>query len=145
MMYDYWVMIVSNGLFVHLSKAKKAISPSHKPSITNGLSCFFSLLGIEEWRGEKELLEKKERKAERKENRAGCSQHPGWVTWVPYSVPCFFCFSGWCSFSSRFISASPLVPSLVPWQSTCLIHVSHPRQSYTSFSLLALTHVPGHR
>lgn len=62
MMYGGWVMIVSNGLFVHLNKAKKAISPSHKPSITDGLSCFFSLLGMEEWRGEKELLEKKTEK-----------------------------------------------------------------------------------
>lgn len=59
MMYDDWVMIISNGLFVHLNKAKKAISPSHKPSITDGLSCFFSFLGLEEWRREKELLGKK--------------------------------------------------------------------------------------
>lgn len=62
MMHDDWVMIVSNGLFVHLNKAKKAISSSHKPSITDGLSYFFILLGIEEWKGEKELLDKKTEK-----------------------------------------------------------------------------------
>lgn len=61
-MYGDWVMIVSNGLFGHPNKAKKAISPSQKSSITDGLSCFFSLLGIEEWRGQKKLLEKKDRK-----------------------------------------------------------------------------------
>lgn len=61
-MYDDWVMIVSNGLFVHLNKAKKSISPSHKPSITGGLSHCLSLLRIKDWRGEKELLEKKTEK-----------------------------------------------------------------------------------
>lgn len=147
MIYGDWVMIITNGPFVHPNKAKKAISLSQKPSINDGLSCFFSLLGIEEWRGEKELLEKKDRK-KWKERRAGFSRHPGWVIWVPYSVPYFFCFSG-TSFPSRFDSHHMclLVPSLAPWQSPCLIHMSHPRQSHScsSFSLLALVHAPGCR
>jgi len=70
MMYDDWVMIVSDGLFVHLNKAKKAISPSQKPSITDGLSSFSSLLEIEEWRAEKEFLEKKTEKGRKEGERS---------------------------------------------------------------------------
>lgn len=46
--YREWVMTVSDGLFVHLSKAKKAISSFHKLSNTNGLSRICYLLGTEE-------------------------------------------------------------------------------------------------
>lgn len=66
-MYDDWVMVVSKGLVVHLKKAKKAISPSLKSSITQRLSCFFRLLGIEEWRWENELLEKTEKEKKERE------------------------------------------------------------------------------
>lgn len=38
-------MTVSDGLFVHLNKAKKAISSFHKLAITNGLSASATCLG----------------------------------------------------------------------------------------------------
>jgi len=56
--YREWVMTVSDGLFVHLSKAKKAISSFHKLSNTNGLSRICYLLGTEE-KWEEKRREKK--------------------------------------------------------------------------------------
>lgn len=112
MMDDDWVMIVSNGLFVHLNKAEKAISPSHKPSITDRLSCFFSFPGIEECRREKEVLGKTTEKGRKEGEWSRLFLKPSLGDLGAIFCPLLFVSQG-----SLFpIQVHPLVPSLLPCQ-----------------------------